>query len=150
MDLLAIRIVAAGDSNAAAEPALLPRRCSPGAAGIDLCAAEPATLPPGGRGALVRTGFACALPPGTVGIIKSRSSLAAKHDVEVGAGVIDEDYRGEVRVLLRNFGAEPFEVRRGDRVAQMVVLKLHAGPVQLCESLDDTARGQGGFGSTGR
>jgi dUTP pyrophosphatase len=131
-----------------------PRRCSELAAGFDLCASEDCVVAPGGAAALVRTGLALGLRRGTVGLIKSRSSLAARHQVEAGAGVIDADYRGEVSVLLRNFGGADFVVRAGDRVAQLLVLAL--GPEEACEEvagaaeLGSTARGEGGFGSTGR
>jgi deoxyuridine 5'-triphosphate nucleotidohydrolase len=131
-------------------PLAAPRRCSDLAAGIDLCADHGCVVPPGGSAVLVGTGVAFALPAGTVGIVKSRSSLAAKHDIEVGAGVIDADYRGEVRVLLRNFGRAPFEVSPGDRIGQLVVLPLHAGALVQADTLDETRRGAGGFGSTGR
>jgi dUTP pyrophosphatase len=132
--------------------AMPPRLCSALAAGFDLCASEPCTVAPGGVAALVRTGLAFALPEDTVGLIKSRSSLAAKHQIEAGAGVIDADYRGEVSILLRNFGDREFVVRPGDRVAQLVVLQLRrfVGTNEVeAHQLGDTDRGAGGFGSTG-
>lgn len=130
-----------------------PLRASALAAGHDLRAARDHILPPGGGATLVGTGLALALPPDSVGLVKSRSSLAARHDVEAGAGVIDADYRGEVSVLLRNFGDRPFAVRAGDRVAQLVVLPLYAlagTRREGREGLGGTERGAGGFGSTGR
>jgi dUTP pyrophosphatase len=108
---------------------------------------------PGGKATLVPTGLAFALPPGSVGIIKSRSSLAAKHDVEAGAGVIDADYRGEVSVLLRNFGDQPLAIAAGQRIAQLVVFPLapllDTPAEETLEQLGETQRGAGGFGSTG-
>jgi deoxyuridine 5'-triphosphate nucleotidohydrolase len=136
-----------------AAPTLPPLRASDLAAGFDLRAAEDRRLPPGGAATLVRTGIALALPTDSVGIIKSRSSLAARHDIEVGAGVIDADYRGEVSVLLRNFGTSAYDVREGDRIGQLVVLPLQPlGPPrqESMAQLGETQRGAGGFGSTGR
>jgi deoxyuridine 5'-triphosphate nucleotidohydrolase len=127
-------------------------RQSAGAAGYDITAAHFLQIPPGGSGRLVSTGLHVALPPNTVGIIKSRSSLAAKFDVEVGAGVIDEDYRGEVKVLLRNFGSEPFQVVAGMRIAQMVIIpifKERGQQIPTRDLLSETERGEAGFGSTG-
>jgi len=132
--------------------AVPPRRCSALAAGFDLSAAFDCSLPPGGSATMVRTGLALSLPADSVGLIKSRSSLAAKHDVEVGAGVIDADYRGEVSVVLRNFGTRPFEVRAGDRIGQLLVLPLYGlyGSTEISAvELGETERGAGGFGSTG-
>lgn len=128
-------------------------RATEGSAGYDLVSDESAVVPAGGEGVLVGTGLCIALEPQTVGIIKSRSSLASKHNVEVGAGVIDSDYRGEVKVLLRNFGKEAFRVTAGMRIAQMVVLPvLTPEPTMLSREsfgLLTSARGDGGFGSTG-
>ena len=132
----------------------LPAHAEPHAAGLDLRAAvlegEPVTLAPGAF-ALVPTGIQIALPPGTEGQVRPRSGLAFKRGVTVlnSPGTIDSSYRGEIGVLLVNHGAEPFEVRRGERVAQLVVARYQ--PVRLVEvdALGDTARGAGGFGSTG-
>lgn len=130
----------------------MPRRLSPGAAGADLRAAVAAELelPPGGR-ALVPTGLVLEIPPGWEGQVRPRSGLAARSGVTVvnAPGTIDSDYRGEVRVALVNLGAEPFTVRRGDRVAQLVVAPVAAVEFQAAEDLTPTARGAGGFGSTG-
>ncbi|MDX2233221.1 MAG: dUTP diphosphatase [Hyphomonadaceae bacterium] len=123
-------------------------------AGMDLRAAvaedAPMTLPPLGR-ALVPTGLAIALPPGFEAQVRPRSGLALKHGVTClnTPGTIDADYRGEVQVLLVNLGAEPFLIRRGDRVAQMIVAPVTQGGWKEVAVLDDTARGAGGFGSTG-
>ena len=128
---------------------LLPAYETDGAAGLDLRAAEAATLAPGGRAA-IGTGLRIALPPGHEGQVRPRSGLALKHGVTVlnAPGTIDEDYRGELRVLLVNLGDAPHEIARGDRIAQLVVAPVtrvttEEGP------LNGTARGEGGFGSTG-
>ncbi len=130
--------------------AVLPARAHPGDAGLDLRALEPVTLAPGAR-AKVRTGLAVALPPGHAGLVLPRSGLAARHGVTVvnAPGLVDEGYRGELQVLLLNTDpAEPFSAAAGDRIAQLVVVALPA--VEVVEGdLDDTARGQGGFGSSG-
>jgi dUTP pyrophosphatase len=128
-------------------------RKSAGAGGYDVSASEDVVVLPGGRAHLVSTGLCMAVPTGCVGILKSRSSLALNHDVEVGAGVIDEDYRGEVKVLLRNFGPDPFVVSKGMRIAQLLLVKIEtpvAEQVEECDSLGATVRGSGGFGSTGK
>merc|ERR1740139_240018 len=128
--------------------AALPVRGSDHAAGFDLAAAEPATVKAGGK-AIVKTGLAVAIPWGTYARIAPRSGLAAKRMIHVGAGVVDYDYRGEVGVVLFNHGAEDFEVAAGDRVAQLVLEEISMVPCAEVETLDDTARGAGGFGSTG-
>lgn len=121
------------------------------AAGMDLRAAEDAILPPGGR-ALVATGFAIALPHGFEAQVRPRSGLAAKHGVTVlnAPGTIDADYRGEIKVILINHGDQAFAIRRGDRIAQMIVAPVTQITLSEQASLPDTARGAGGFGSTGR
>jgi dUTP pyrophosphatase len=124
------------------------------AAGLDLAAAVPAdapvTLAPGARG-LVPTGFAIALPEGFEAQVRPRSGLAAHHGVTVlnTPGTIDADYRGEIQVILVNLGAEPFVVTRGLRIAQLVIAPVARTSVVEADGLDDTARGAGGFGSTG-
>ena len=122
------------------------------AAGMDLRAAEDAILPPGGR-ALVATGFAIALPHGFEAQVRPRSGLAARHGVTVlnAPGTIDADYRGEIKVILINHGDQAFAIKRGDRIAQMIVAPVtHATLVPVDGELSATARGTGGFGSTGR
>ena len=123
------------------------------AAGTDLRAAidAPVTLAPGER-ALVKTGFCMALPPGYEAQVRPRSGLALRHGVTVlnSPGTIDADYRGEVGVLLINHGQEPFTVERGDRFAQMVLAPVTQGHFDVVAELDDTGRGTGGYGSTGR
>ena len=133
----------------------LPKQQTSGAAGLDLCAALPAdetlTIGPGRR-AMVPCGFAIALPEGFEAQVRPRSGLAAKYGVTVlnAPGTIDADYRGEVKVVLINHGDETFEIRRGDRIAQMVVAPVTRVALTEVAALDDTARGAGGFGSTGK
>ena len=125
------------------------------AAGLDLPAAVPEdhslTLLPG-RSALVPTGFMIALPEGYEAQVRPRSGLAAKHGVTVlnAPGTVDADYRGEVSVLLINHGAEPFTIKRGERIAQMVIAPVARAELVAVSELSSTARGSGGYGSTGR
>ena len=129
----------------------LPAYATEGAAGMDVVAAEDLTLAPGGRHA-VATGFAMAIPPGYEVQVRPRSGLALKHGVTClnTPGTIDSDYRGELKVILANLGDEPFAVHRGDRIAQLVPAPVQRADLELVEALDGTARGAGGFGSTGR
>ena len=133
----------------------VPVQQTAGAAGVDLPAAlgahEVVTIAPGST-AMIPTGFAMALPEGFEAQIRPRSGLAAKHAVTVlnAPGTVDADYRGEVKVMLINHGQAPFEVRRGDRIAQMVVAPVTAVSFVEQETLDDTERGDKGHGSTGR
>ena len=131
----------------------LPYYASEGAAAMDLmaCLDAPVTLEPGGR-ARIPTGIAIALPsPDYVALVYARSGLGIRHGVIPGncVGVIDSDYRGEVVVGLYNSGSEPYTVQPGDRVAQLMVTPVVRPELKLVEELDDTARGAGGFGSTG-
>lgn len=131
------------------EHAKIPSRGSSEAAGYDISALCDGYVDAGGR-CLVRTGIAIEVPAGTYGRLAPRSGLAVKHGIHVGAGVIDRDYRGEVRVLLCNLGTERFEFKRGDRIAQLVLEKITTPIVNVVERFDaDTERGTGGFGSTG-
>jgi dUTP pyrophosphatase len=120
------------------------------AAGMDVVAAESLTLAPGARHA-VATGFAIAIPEGYEVQVRPRSGLALKHGITClnTPGTIDADYRGEVKVILANLDAEPFEIRRGDRIAQLVPARVQRARFAEVEQLDDTGRGAGGFGSTG-
>jgi dUTP pyrophosphatase len=133
----------------------LPAYQSADAAGLDLLAAVPAdaplTLAPGAR-AQVPTGIAIALPRGTEGQVRPRSGLAARHGISVlnTPGTIDSDYRGEIHVILVNFGSESFEVERGQRIAQLVIAPVIHAQLFEQEKLDKTTRGTRGFGSTGR
>jgi dUTP pyrophosphatase len=130
----------------------LPRYESAGAAGMDLCAAndDPVVLPPLGR-ALVPTGLVFQLDQGFEAQVRPRSGLALKHGITVlnTPGTVDADYRGEVKVILVNLGSEPFTVTRGMRIAQMVVAPVIQVAIAAVESVDETTRGTGGFGSTG-
>ncbi len=125
-----------------------PRYASAGAAGADLCAAESVALGPGERRA-VATGLEIELPPGTVGLVWPRSGLAVRHGVDTLAGVIDSDYRGEVKVVLINHGREPVQVAAGDRIAQLLVQRVEQVDFAVEADLTTTVRGAGGFGSTG-
>jgi dUTP pyrophosphatase len=128
----------------------LPAYATQGAAGMDVLAAEDVTLPPGGRHA-VATGFSVAIPAGYEIQVRPRSGLALKHGISVPntPGTIDSDYRGELKVILINHSGEPFDVARGDRIAQLVLAPVTLAEWQEVAELDDTARGAGGFGSTG-
>ena len=128
--------------------AKLPHKGSSLAAGYDLCSIESCTIPSKGK-KLISTGLAIACPPGHYARIAPRSGLAVKHGIDVGAGVVDADYRGEVKVLLFNFGSEDFEVKEGDRIAQMIIEKISMVDIHEVDDLADTERGDGGFGSTG-
>jgi dUTP pyrophosphatase len=129
----------------------LPAYATTGAAGLDIVAAEDLLLVPGARHA-VATGFAIAIPPGYEVQVRPRSGLALHHGVTClnTPGTIDADYRGEVKVILANLGAEPFAVKRGERIAQLVPAVVTAARVSEVSMLDETSRGAGGFGSTGR
>lgn len=127
----------------------LPEYASPSAAGADLRARETTVLAPGARAA-VPTGIHVQIPPGHVGLVWPRSGLAVRHGIDTLAGVIDSDYRGEVRVVLVNHGTEDFRLEMGDRVAQLLIQRVERVAFVRAESLDDSARGEGGFGSTGR
>jgi len=137
--------------------ARLPVKASAGAAGYDLFASEAAVVPASavrdGRveigHALVGTGLAISLPPGHVGRIGSRSGLSVRHNVEVGAGWIDPDYRGEVKIEMKNFSGQDFTVEAGMRVAQLFILPFASPDLEEADGLPPSARGAGGFGSTG-
>ncbi|MGZ3233365.1 MAG: dUTP diphosphatase [Croceibacterium sp.] len=128
----------------------LPRYATAGAAGMDVLSAEDVTLAPGARHA-VATGLAVAIPPGYEIQVRPRSGLALKHGIGVPntPGTIDSDYRGELKVILINHGGEPFAIHRGDRIAQLVLAPVTLAEWDEVAELDDTARGAGGFGSTG-
>ncbi|MCJ8157443.1 dUTP diphosphatase [Sphingomonas sp. LaA6.9] len=128
----------------------LPHYATEHAAGMDIVSAENVTLAPGGRHA-VATGFAIAIPEGYEVQVRPRSGLALKHGISMPntPGTIDADYRGEMKVIMINHGSEPFEVRRGERIAQLVPAKVQRAVFAEVDELDDTARGAGGFGSTG-
>ena len=128
--------------------AVLPRRGSALAAGLDVCSIEDLKIEPKQR-AIVRTGLAVAIPPGFYGRVAPRSGLAAKNGLDVLAGVIDSDYRGEVCCLLYNTGDEPINLPAGSKICQLIVEQIITPEVEWATDLDETARGAGGFGSTG-
>ncbi|XP_016018747.1 deoxyuridine 5'-triphosphate nucleotidohydrolase, mitochondrial isoform X3 [Rousettus aegyptiacus] len=130
------------------EHATAPTKGSARAAGYDLYSAYDYTVPPMEK-TLVKTDIQIALPSGCYGRVAPRSGLAAKHFIDVGAGVIDEDYRGDIGVILFNFGKEKFEVKKGDRIAQLICERIFYPEIEEVQVLDDTERGSGGFGSTG-
>lgn len=125
----------------------IPSRQTPRSAGYDLCASECVTIAPGKR-SLVPTGISICLPAGSYGRVAPRSGLSVR-GIDVGAGVIDEDYRGEVKVLLINNGSSDFVVSIGDRIAQLLVEPILYPGVRCVTDLEETQRGAGGFGSTG-
>ena len=130
------------------EHAIVPRRATEMAAGYDISASEDAKIPSRGRAA-VPTGVSIGLPEGTYGRIAPRSGLAYKFGIDVLAGVIDRDYRSEIFCILYNSGEHPFNIQRGDRIAQLIIEKIETPDVALVLDLDETERGDGGFGSTG-
>jgi dUTP pyrophosphatase len=130
-------------------PGELPEYASPEAAGADLRAREAVVLAPGGRAA-VATGVHVEIPAGHVGLVWPRSGLAVRHGIDTLAGVIDSDYRGEVRVVLVNHGDAEFRIEPGDRIGQLLVQKVERAAFARGGSLAATSRGEGGFGSTGR
>ncbi|KAH6709510.1 dUTPase-like protein [Leptodontidium sp. MPI-SDFR-AT-0119] len=130
------------------DKARLPTRGSAFAAGYDLYAAKDTVVPSRGK-VLVDTDISMAVPEGTYGRIAPRSGLASKHMIDTGAGVIDADYRGQVKVLLFNHGEKDFEVKEGDRVAQLVLERIYTPEVVEVKELEESVRGAGGFGSTG-
>ena len=127
----------------------LPEYGSAASAGADLRASEEVVIAPGARAA-VATALHLEIPEGHVGLIWPRSGLAVRHGVDTLAGVVDSDYRGEVRVVLVNHGDQPFAIRPGDRVAQLLVQKVERPAFVAASRLGETTRGAGGFGSTGR
>ncbi len=135
-----------------AEPLPLPRHMTAGAAGMDLLAdvTEPVQLAPGAR-TLIPTGLAVEIPAGFEAQVRPRSGLALRHGVTLlnSPGTIDSDYRGEIMVLLINLGSDPYTVRRGERIAQMIVAPVTRAELREADSLSDSHRGAGGFGHTG-
>jgi len=127
----------------------LPEYGSAAAAGADLRASEAVEIAAGGRAA-VATAVRLEIPPGHVGLVWPRSGLAVRHGIDTLAGVIDSDYRGELKVVLVNHGEQPFRITPGDRVAQLLIQRVERGRFTGAERVAETARGDGGFGSTGR
>ncbi|CCE85200.1 Piso0_004782 [Millerozyma farinosa CBS 7064] len=130
--------------------AILPTKGSELAAGYDLYSSEDALIPAQGQG-LVSTDISVVVPIGTYGRVAPRSGLAVKHGISTGAGVIDADYRGEVKIVLFNHSKKDFEIKKGDRIAQLVLERIVNASIKEigAEELDQTTRGEGGFGSTG-
>lgn len=128
----------------------VPAHAHPGDGGVDLCARDAARLEPGERAA-VATGIAIAIPVGFAGLVAPRSGLAARHGISVvnGPGLVDSGYRGEIRVVLVNLSTDPFEIERGDRIAQLVVVPVAVQDFVEVAELPVSSRGSGGFGSTG-
>jgi len=125
-----------------------PAYAHPGDAGADIRSAIDATVPARGR-ALIPTGIRLALPQGHVGLVWPRSGLAVKHGIDCGAGVIDSEYRGEVKILLFNHTDTDFSVRPGDKIAQLLIQKVETARFEPVDTLPDSKRGESGFGSTG-
>ena len=134
------------------EGAIIPKQATAGSAGYDLCACidAPPTIEPGER-CVFPSGLAAEIPAGTAGFVFTRSGLGIKKGIHVtnGVGVIDSDYRGEIRIGLHNLSAEPYTVQPGERIAQMIIMPYFAPVIEEVTSLTETDRGAGGFGSTG-
>ncbi|HEX5033857.1 MAG TPA: dUTP diphosphatase [bacterium] len=149
MNRLKIRLKRVGEAPGFAAPTYM----SAGAAGMDLCAAleKPRVLQPMER-ALIPCGFSMELPEGHEAQIRPRSGLAIRHGITClnSPGTIDHDYRGEVQVVLINLGQEPFEIKAGERIAQMVIHEVERAEIEIVSELSSSERGSGGFGSTGR
>ena len=143
MSILSVKLLVKKLSPAA----VLPTRGSTGAAGYDLSAAKDCVVPARGK-ALVPTDLSIAIPSGTYARIAPRSGLAWKNSIDVGAGVVDEDYRGPVGIILFNHSDVDFNIKAGDKVAQLILEKIAIAEVEEVESLDETVRGDGGYGST--
>ena len=129
--------------------AIVPTRGSDGAVGYDLYSSEDAIVPCQAGRALVGTGITIVLPSSVYGRVAPRSGLAVKHCINVGAGVIDPDYTGEIKVVLFNHGEKDFEIKKGDRIAQLILERYETPPIEEINIVEDTERGSGGFGSTG-
>ncbi len=127
---------------------IIPTRGSDGAVGYDLYSNCDGVIAKGERG-VVSTGIAISLPPGVYGRVAPRSGLAMKNGIQIGAGVIDPDYTGEISVIIFNMGDNDFEVKKGARIAQLILERCETPPVEEIGLLQETLRGEGGFGSTG-
>lgn len=128
--------------------AIIPTRTSPGSVGYDLYSMEEIVVPPLER-AFVSTGVCASLPTGVYGRIAPRSGLTLKHGIQTGAGVIDPDFTGELKVILFNHGSEPFVIKKGNRIAQMILERCETPLIEEVEELKQTQRGERGFGSSG-
>lgn len=136
------------DNICPAKGEVLPEYAQPGDAGADLRSSVDEVLPPRGR-MLISTGVSLALPENCVGLVWPRSGMAVKKGIDCGAGVIDSGYRGEIKVLLFNHSDEAFPIKKGDRIAQLLVQKVERVRFKQVEELPESDRGAGGFGSTG-
>jgi len=132
------------------QDAIIPTRGSDASVGYDLYSVVDTVVPCQTGNALVGTGITVVLPPGCYGRVAPRSGLAVKHCIQVGAGVIDPDYTGEIKVVLFNHGDKDFEVKKGDRIEQLVLEKCDTPPIEEISLVEETERGSGGFGSTGK
>jgi dUTP pyrophosphatase len=132
------------------DDAIIPTRGSDASVGYDLYSVVDTTVPCQAGNAVIATGIAIVLPPGCYGRVAPRSGLAVKHCIQVGAGVIDPDYTGEVKVVLFNHGDKDFEVKKGERIAQLVLERCETPPIEEIGQLEETLRGSDGFGSTGK
>lgn len=130
------------------DDAIIPTRASPGSVGYDLYSTVDMHIPPSERG-IVSTGIAATIPDGTYGRIAPRSGLAVRSGIQTGAGVIDPDYTGELKVILFNHGGENFVIKRGDKIAQMILEKCETPLIEEVSVINDTQRGTKGFGSSG-
>jgi len=130
------------------DTATAPTYATDGSAGLDLYADDDAVIPESGS-ALIATGISVEIDADKVGLIWPRSGIAVKNGLDTGAGVIDSDYRGEVKVLLFNHGEYAYKIKRGDRIAQLLIVPCYRPKIEIVDSLDETERGAGGFGSTG-
>lgn len=129
--------------------AILPSRATEGSVGYDLFASGPVIVDPYGGRARVPTGLIIIIPNGHYGRIAPRSGLTVRHGIHVGAGVIDPDYRGLIEVVLFNLGEEEFHIKTGDKIAQLILEKVSILPIVEVDKVDETTRGEGGFGSSG-
>jgi dUTP pyrophosphatase len=129
--------------------ATLPTRASPGSVGYDLYSMENMKINACERG-IVSTGICATIPHGVYGRIAPRSGLSVKHGIQTGAGVIDPDYTGELKVILFNHGSESFEIKQGDRIAQLILEKCETPLIEEVDELKETKRGERGFGSSGK
>ncbi len=128
--------------------AIIPKYIHPHDAGIDIYSNETTTLHPSER-KLISTGIAMAIPPGYVGLIWDKSGIAVNHGLKTMAGVIDAGYRGEVKILIHNLSNQPYTIQAGTKIAQMLIQPVEQREIKEVQELDDTSRGEGGFGSTG-
>lgn len=128
--------------------AILPKYANPGDAGLDIFANETVTLSPNEK-KTIKTGIAFALPENHVGLVWDKSGLASKFNLHTFAGVIDESYRGELQIVLGNFGTQPYTIEKGQKIAQLLVQPITYAQVEEVSALNTTQRGTGGFGSTG-